>query len=93
MTATVVLCGGAQIPRRAPNTLALSLPGRDANITLRLEALGRRMVATLPGVLIDLLEVAAYVFCADQRLRRGGSTAQRLGAEWRRDLRFVIPGS
>ncbi|MGH6924649.1 MAG: hypothetical protein ACRED5_13005 [Propylenella sp.] len=71
--------------------MPLSLTGPDASATLRLADIGRRLIATLPNVLVDLLEVAAYVYCADQRVRRGGPAARNLGQEWRRSLRFVVP--
>jgi 7-cyano-7-deazaguanine synthase in queuosine biosynthesis len=88
---TVFLCGEAAKPGSSRAVKRLALTGPDANIDLRLEDIGRRMVATLPDILVDLLEVAAYVYCADQLVSRGGPTARKLGAEWRRDLRFVIP--
>jgi len=49
------------------------------------------MLASLPNILADLLEVATYVYAADRLVVRGGQTAPHLGANWRRNLRFVIP--
>jgi 7-cyano-7-deazaguanine synthase in queuosine biosynthesis len=49
------------------------------------------MLQSLPSVLADLLDVATYVFVADQLVRRGGATAPGLGMDWRRNLRFVVP--
>jgi hypothetical protein len=49
------------------------------------------MLRSLPSVLADLVDVATYVFVADQLVSRGGETAPGLGADWRRNLRFVIP--
>jgi hypothetical protein len=48
-------------------------------------------VTNLPDVLIDLLELAAYVYCADGMVRRGGSMMAQMGRDWRRKFRFVIP--
>src|SRR5262249_53653313 len=48
-------------------------------------------VRNIPGLLIDLIEIATYVFCADQAISRGGEAQQGMGADWRRDFRFVIP--
>jgi 7-cyano-7-deazaguanine synthase in queuosine biosynthesis len=49
------------------------------------------MLTSVRGVLADLLEVATYIYCADQFVSRGGATGSGLSAGWRRDLRFVIP--
>ena len=91
MGETVILCGGVATPRRARKPLSLSMKGSKANVMLRSEDIGRHMLASLPDTLSDLLDVAAYVFCADQLVSRGGDTARRLGRDWRRDLRFIIP--
>jgi hypothetical protein len=92
VTETVVVCGGAKTSlRRNQVLLPLNMAGSNVNISLRLEDISRRMVADVPAVLADLLEVATYVFCADQLVSRGGKVMQALGSEWRRSLRFVIP--
>ena len=92
MGETMVLCGNAA-PRasKEANTLRLKLSGRDANIALKVEDIGRRMVANIPDVLTDLIEVATYVYCADQLIARGGDAMQALGTDWRRKLHFVVP--
>jgi hypothetical protein len=92
MSETLVLCGGTSAPKRgAAKTLRLNLGGSNANVSLRIEDISRRMVADIPDVLTDLLEVATYVYCADQLVSRGGEAAQALGADWRRQLNFVVP--
>jgi Queuosine biosynthesis protein QueC len=91
MGETVILCGGAKVPRGARKPLLLSVTGKLANVRLRSEDIGRRMLTSLPSRLADLLDLATYVFCADRLVSRGGKTGRRLGADWRRDLRFVIP--
>ena len=37
-----------------------------------LEDIGRRLIKNVPDLLIDLIEIATYVYCADQAIRRGG---------------------
>jgi 7-cyano-7-deazaguanine synthase in queuosine biosynthesis len=92
MSETLVLCGGTNAPKRgAAKTLRLNLGGSNANVSLQIEDISRRMVADIPDVLTDLLEVATYVYCADQLVSRGGGAAQALGADWRRRLNFVVP--
>ncbi len=92
MGETLILCGGARAGSSGKkNTLRLALSGANENIALQIEDISRRMLADVPSVLTDLLEIAAYVYCADQLVSRGGDTMQNLGADWRRDLKFVIP--
>jgi 7-cyano-7-deazaguanine synthase in queuosine biosynthesis len=87
----VVLCDGAPAPRRSQKALRLAVSGPSANVSLQSEDVGRRMLASLPSILADLLDVATYVYAADRMVARGGVTAPRLGAGWRRELRFVVP--
>ena len=42
-------------------------------------------------MLTDLLELAAYVYCADGTVSRGGTTMAQMGRDWRRRFRFVVP--
>ena len=90
------ICGNAQKPREAKlpvdaNEIPLVLWGPDANITLKICDITERMVADLPPIYEDLLEIAAYVYCADQAVPRGGSGARDIGAKWRRNMYFIIP--
>lgn len=49
------------------------------------------MVSNIPSLLFDLLEIAAYIYCADQRATRGNDTLSHAGASWRRSMHFTIP--
>src|SRR4051812_8696094 len=49
------------------------------------------MVQDLPDRFADLLEIACYVYCADQFASRGPPDMAHMGAEWRRRFRFHIP--
>jgi 7-cyano-7-deazaguanine synthase in queuosine biosynthesis len=92
MGETLVLCGGATAPKgRASETFRLDTSGRDENISLSIDDISKRMIADIPDVLADLLEVATYVYCADQLTRRGGDAMEALGKGWRRRFIFVIP--
>ena len=90
MPERLVLCGGA---KRTGNdsTLRLALDGRSQNVTLKLEDISKRLVKNVPDLLIDLVEIAAYVYCADQAASRGGEAQFGMGSDWRRRFRFVIP--
>ena len=37
------------------------------------------------------MEIAAYVFAADEMASRGGPTMAAMGRDWRRRFRFVVP--
>ena len=58
--------------------------------TLRMHDISRPMVADVPDLLTDLLEVAAYVYSADAATKRGGGTLSGLGRDWRRQFHFKI---
>lgn len=87
-----MLCGGLAAPAGGHSqVLPLSLHGPSPNVRLRIQDISRRLVANIPDVLVDLLEVASYVYAADSAIPRGGKTDARMGSRWRRKLRFVIP--
>jgi hypothetical protein len=71
--------------------MAMNVHGPGKNVNLRIDYISRTMLANLPDLLLDLLEVAAYVCCADQRLVRGSEQLSKFGESWRRSLRFSIP--
>lgn len=71
--------------------IAMNVHGPSKNVNLRIDYISRTMLANLPDLLIDLLEIAAYVYCADQRLDRGTEKLSNFGENWRRSLTFSIP--
>jgi hypothetical protein len=85
----MVECGVAQ-PSDS-NAIALDVQGVNRNVNLRIDYISRKMLGNVPDLLIDLLEVAAYVYCADQRLVRGSDKLTKFGQDWRRSLHFFIP--
>lgn len=89
----VILCGGLTIPdgETTGASIDLRLAGKDSNIALKISDISRKMVSNIPPVLVDLLEIAAYVYCADQATPRGGSGAKDIGAKWRRQFHFHVP--
>ena len=88
----LILCGGADGRRRADTkSLRLNLYGPSKNVHLKISDIGERVIANIPNVLIDLLEVATYIYAADSAIPRGGPTDEQMGKRWRRKLRFVIP--
>src|SRR5688500_16247514 len=88
----LVLCGGAeQRPPRGTTPLRLHLQGIGRNVTLRIEDISRKLVADVPDLLTDLVELAAYVYAADRSISRGGKALRGMGRDWRREMRFVVP--
>ena len=92
-----ILCGEAATghsshPAHDRNVpVLLRLRGPDPEVTLQLEDISRGFVEQIPARFIDLLELATYVYCADQAVTRGGPGVQNVGGDWRRTLRFSIP--
>ena len=91
----VILCGGLSASRNAKGnatvTVPLTLWGKDRNVTLKVSDISQKVVANIAPVLIDLLEIATYVYCADQATTRGGDSSREYGAKWRRQFQFHIP--
>jgi hypothetical protein len=86
----LVLCSGAKGPK-AGRASSLSLHGTSANVRLRIADISRLLLANIPDVLVDLLEVASYIYAADSSIQRGSRIDAQMGARWRRKFRFVIP--
>ncbi len=92
----VILCGGAKLSSRggawksiAPVNLVLGNGVHDVH--LRLHDLTSSMTANLSDVHTDLLEIAAFIYAADQAVRRGGKAEFEYGLKWRRHLWLEIP--
>ena len=91
-----VLCGNASakgISEDPAHDLRLRLSGKEGkgNITLRIEDVHSKMFRSVPPLFHDLLELATYVYSADQVVRRGADDVDSFGDGWRRDLHFVVP--
>ena len=75
--------------------LRLRLWGKDGpdKITLRIEDIHKKMCKDVPDAFQDLLEIATYVYSADQATRRGADDVDSFGHGWRRDLALHHPGA
>ena len=82
-------CGASQ--SSATDAIAMDVQGTARTVNLRIDYITRKMLSNVPDLLIDLLELAAYVYCADQRLGRGSDKLTNFGENWRRHLHFRIP--
>ncbi len=83
-------CGAPGLSDASRGRLGLSLGGRPIQVRLNIAQLSRKIVANLPDVAADLLEVAAYVYAADTAVSRGRLTDPHLGRKWRRRFCFDI---
>ena len=89
----IVLCNGAEVPVHWAKSKPLVLEYREStgsirNINLGLSEFVRR-VFHLPDRILDLLEIAAYVFCADRLTSRGPKDGLEQRS-WARSFHFVI---
>jgi hypothetical protein len=89
----VVLCGGVSTPRAAKSDqiVRLDLAGDEPTVDLKIIDISRRLSSDVPDVIIDLIEIASYVYCADQVVIRGGEGVLAFGTKWRRQFTFHIP--
>ena len=71
--------------------LFLQIDGAGRAVKLRIHQLSAKLVAELPNVATDLIEIAAYVYAADAAISRGGPKDENMGANWRRNFVFEIP--
>jgi len=65
--------------------------GSGKNVRLELDDVGPQLNQNIPAALIDLVEIAALVYVADQMEHRGANDVESMGACWRRRMRFEIP--
>jgi 7-cyano-7-deazaguanine synthase in queuosine biosynthesis len=89
-----ILCGNASpadLPFGDANPVRLHMSGAHRNIQLRSDDIESRLSGDIPSEFSDLVEIATYVYCADQAITRGGDDVKTVGANWRRNLFFRIP--
>jgi 7-cyano-7-deazaguanine synthase in queuosine biosynthesis len=91
----LAICGGASLPGErswlAADRVVLDAPLSGGNLHLRIEDVRRPLAGNLSDVMADLVELATYVYCADQAVRRGSKGDLEYGAHWRRHFRLRVP--
>ena len=88
----VIYCGETRPPSGGgQRCLDLSLHGQSPNAVLKIEDISKRLLTHLDDLLVDLLEIAMYVYAADSAISRGTKSDVRMGKRWRRHLKFKIP--
>lgn len=91
-----IVCGDAAptLPaEHEADALRLHLygPDDDNKITLQIDDIRTQMYKDVPDRFHDLLDIATYVFSADQAIHRGAKDVDTFGNNWRRHLHFVVP--
>lgn len=88
-----IWCGPDDPPRGQKSQYARKLNSIPPNVNVYLKAwnISERLVQNLSAVSLDLLEIAAYVYSADQSMPRGGSTFPKNGQNWYRQFELSIP--
>lgn len=84
-------CGSHTFDQK--HDLRLRLHGEDGldKITLCIEDINERMFRNVSPEFQDLLEIATYVYAADQAIVRKADDVDSFGAGWRRHFHFIIP--
>jgi len=97
MKPRLVLCSGAELPQDSPlrssrRVIELDTLNPGSNTHLLLENVTDAFAQHLPGRLIDLLELATYVYTADCEASRELAWMDDKSTEpWSRDFHFVMP--
>lgn len=89
-----ILCGdvpSGNLPFGGDKPVRLRMWGPRWNVQLRIEDVRDYMMRDVPSAFLDLIEIATYVYCADQATTRGGSGVEEFGENWRRRLFLRIP--
>jgi len=90
-------CSGMKLPTGDPllagrKLIELDSVGHEANVNIRFENVAKVFNKHLSNRLVDLLEIAAYVFSADCATSRGTEWTDDHATEaWSRDFAFAIP--
>jgi hypothetical protein len=92
-----ILCGSvgdASLSVGDKDPVRLRMWGPHSNVHLKIEDVRKAMYKAVPTAFLDLIDIAVYVYCADQAITRGGGGIQsggEIGQNWRRTLFFRIP--
>ena len=90
----VILCGGAargNTPFPGAETVELTWNVGKKNVRVEIEDIRKPLWRDVPAQFQDLIDIAAYVYCADQAVTRGGDGVDNMGQDWRRSFFFRIP--
>ena len=89
------LCSGASGPASSTalgrKVKLLDTVGREANVHLRIDNVTRAFESSLTDRVVDLLEIAAYIYTADCAVGREGAWLDEQSTEqWGHDLKLAV---
>ena len=61
-----IYCGG--LTPAGENYITLDVQGESQNIELKIETISKATISNIDDRSMDLLEIAAYVYCADSKI-------------------------
>lgn len=84
-------CGETKTTPSSSYGFKLSTEGRNKNVNVKLENVTRAVPKALSERMLDLLEIASYVFAADCRTDRGARWEESASIEpWGRTFKFSV---
>lgn len=88
-----VFCGEAATETSGvgADSIQLRSYGPETNVHVSIDQINRPLWQNISDRSIDLIEIASYIYTADQMTKRGGPGVDDMGERWRRHFRFVIP--
>lgn len=88
-----IVCGDIPPPDLPKNSAVVSLNrfGSKPNVFLKIKDISKPLGREISDTQLDLLDIAVYVYCADQMINRGGNVIRPNDKRWYRDLNFFIP--
>lgn len=87
----LVLCNGARFEEKGRHEVQLRTFGPEANVNVKVENIAKVFTKSLRPRILDLLELAAFVFAADTSSVRDGAWREGGSIEpWSRDFKFVV---
>lgn len=90
-TEHIVTCLPPEADGRGDEQLRFEIDGKPKAVSLRIGHIRKSLVAGLPDVAIDLIEIAAFVYAIDSSISRGGLMDQQMGAKWHRSFEVSLP--
>ncbi len=95
MTRALIRCDGATASSRLVSEvwdqqIVINHQGPRQDLNLRIENISHAVLRNVDDQASDFVRIAAYVYAADQSLRRGG-LRDIYGKRWTREIAFAIP--
>ncbi|MBT8418374.1 MAG: hypothetical protein KJO42_13120, partial [Silicimonas sp.] len=87
----IVTCFAPRADGRGDELLRFDIDGKAKAVELKIGHMRKSVVAALPDIAIDLIELAAFVYAIDSSISRGGLTVRQMGAKWHRRFRVTLP--